>query len=55
MNKDTILSRTFTLWKTKLHGSIKSKITKNENGGDVPNLEVLEVVLVHCNIVNNNY
>ena len=31
------------------------KITKNENGENVPNLEITEVVLVHCNIFNNNY
>ena len=41
--------------KMKLLGSTKSKTTKNENGLNVPNLEVTEVVLVHCNIVNNNY
>ena len=28
---------------------------KNENGGNVPNLEITKVVLVHCNIVNNSY
>ena len=39
----------------KLLGSSKSKITKDENGEDVPNLEVFEVVLVHCNLVNNDY
>ena len=39
----------------KLLGSSKSKITKDENGEDVPNLEVAEVVLVHCNLVNNDY
>ena len=39
----------------KLLGSSKSKIIKDENGEDVPNLEVVEVVLVHCNLVNNDY
>ena len=39
----------------KLLGSTKIKITKNENGENVPNLEITEAVLVHCNIVNNNY
>ena len=39
----------------KLLGSTKSKITKNENIENVPNLEITEVVLVHCNIINNNY
>ena len=40
---------------TKLPGSTKGKIIKNENDESVPNLEIIEVVLVHCNIVNNNY
>ena len=39
----------------KLLGSSKSKITKDENDEDVPNLEVAEVVLVHCNLANNDY
>ena len=36
----------------KLLGSTESKITKNKNGENVPHLEVVELVLVHCNIVN---
>ena len=39
----------------KLLESTKSKKTKNENGENIANLEITEVVLVHCNIVNNNY
>ena len=39
----------------KLLGSTKSKITKNENGENAPNLEITEEVLIHCNIVNSNY
>ena len=39
----------------KLLGNTKSSITKDENGENVPHLEITEVVLVHCNIVNNNY
>ena len=39
----------------KLLGSTKSKITKDENGENVPNLENNKVVLVYCNIFNNNY
>ena len=39
----------------QLLGSTKSKITKDENGENVPHLEITEVVLVHCNIVNNDY
>ena len=39
----------------KLLGSTKSKITKDENDENVSHLEITEVVLIHCNIVNNNY
>ena len=39
----------------KLLGSTKSKITKDENGENVPHLEITKVVLMHCNNVNNNY
>ena len=38
----------------KLLGTTKSKITRNENGENVPNLEITEVILENCNIVNNN-
>ena len=38
----------------KLLGSTENKITKNKNGENVPHLEITEVVLVHCNIVNND-
>ena len=39
----------------KLLGSAESKITKDKNGENVPHLEVVELVLVRCNIVNNVY
>ena len=39
----------------KLLGSTKNKIIKDKNGENVPHLEITEVVLVHCNIVNNDY
>ena len=39
----------------KLLRSTKSKITKYENGENVPNLQITEVVLMHCNIANNDY
>ena len=39
----------------KLLGSTKSKITKDENSESVPRLEITEVILIHCNIANNNY
>ena len=41
--------------KIKLLGSTENKITKDKNGENVPHLEITEVVLVHCNIVNNDY
>ena len=39
----------------KLLRSTKSKITKDKNGENVPHLETIELVLVHCNLVNNHY
>ena len=39
----------------KLLGSTKSKITKDKSGEKVPHLEIVELVLVHCNLVNNDY
>ena len=39
----------------KLLGSTKNKITKEENGENVPHLEITEAILVHCNIVHNDY
>ena len=39
----------------KLLGSTENKIAKDKNGEYVLHLEVTEVVLVHCNIVNNDY
>ena len=39
----------------KLLGSTEYKITKDKNGENIPHLEITEVVLVHCNIVNNDY
>ena len=39
----------------KLLGSTKSKITKDKNDENVPHLEITEVILVHCNLANNDY
>ena len=39
----------------KLLGSTENKITKDKNGENVRHLEITEVGLVHCNIVNNDY
>ena len=39
----------------KLLGSTENETTKDKNGENVPHLEITELVLVHCNIVNNDY
>ena len=39
----------------KLLGSTINKITDDENGKNIPHLENTELVLVYCNIVNNEY
>ena len=39
----------------QLLGSSKKDIDQNKYGEIVPGLEAIEVVLVHCNLVNNNY
>ena len=44
-----------TFDRKKLLESNKSKITKDENGENVLHLEVTEVALVHCNIVNKDH
>ena len=39
----------------KLLGSAESKIAKDKNGENVPHLEVVKLVLVHCNLDNSDY
>ena len=39
----------------KLLESTKKDVDQDNDGEDVPKLESVEVVLVHCNLVNNNY
>ena len=39
----------------KLLGRTESKITKDKHSENVPHLEVVELVLVHCNLINNDY
>ena len=41
---------TMILW-----GSTKKDVDQDKNGEDVPKLESVQVALVHCNLVNNNY
>ena len=39
----------------KLFESTENEIAKDKNGENVRHLEITEVILVHCNIVNNDY
>ena len=39
----------------KLFGSTENKITRDKNGENVLHLEITEIVLVHSDIVNNDY
>ena len=39
----------------KFHASTKNRITKNETGEKEPHLEITDVVLIHCKVVNNSY
>ena len=39
----------------KLLRSSKNEKNEDKNGENVPHLEITEVVLVHCEIVNNDY
>ena len=39
----------------KLLGSTKNDVDQDKNVEDVPKLEYVEVFLVHCNLINNNY
>ena len=39
----------------KILRSAKKDVDKDKDGEDVPKLESAEVVLVHCNLVNNSY
>ena len=47
---DVLISET-----RKLLGSTVNKIRENKNGKNGSHLEITEVVLVQCNIVNNDY
>ena len=39
----------------KLLGNTKKHVDQDKDGEDVPKLESTEIVLVHSNLVNNNY
>ena len=39
----------------KLLGSTKKDVDQDTDGEDLPKLESVKLVLVYCNLVNNNY
>ena len=39
----------------RLLGSTEKVIAKDENAENVPKLEIGDVILLHCNVVNNSY
>ena len=39
----------------KLLENSKSQITKDKNGENILHLEIIKVVLIQCNVVNNDY
>ena len=39
----------------KLLGSTTKVVDKDKNRENIPKLEIVEVVLVHCNLVRNDY
>ena len=53
--KDEYSLELSTLETMKLLGSNENKINKDKNGENVLHLEITEVVIVHRNIVDNNY
>ena len=53
--KDGYSLEVITLETMKLLGSTKNKISEDKNGENVPHQEITEVVLVHYNMVSNDY
>ena len=39
----------------QLLGNLKKDINENKDGELVPEIEVVDAVLLHCNVVNNNH
>ena len=39
----------------KLLENAENKITKDKDGENIPHLEIVELVLVRCNLVDNDY
>ena len=41
--------------KMRLLGRSEQVFAKYKNGENVPKVEMVDIVLMHCNVVNNNY
>ena len=54
LNKNGYYLELLTPETMKLLGSTESKITKDKNAENVSHLEMTELVLVYCNLVNND-
>ena len=39
----------------KLLGNIKTVIYRDKNGENVPKLEIVDLILMHCTAANNSY
>ena len=39
----------------KLLGSTNKNFDQDKNGEKIPKLEIVDVILLHCNVVNSNY
>ena len=50
-----ILSQLLMPETMQLLGRTKNKLNKDKNGENVTHLKIIEVVLVRCSIVNNDY
>ena len=47
--------KSLSLETMKLLGSTKKDVDQDNHGENAPKLESVEVVLVHCNLINSNY
>ena len=53
--ENRVLSQTFNAWNNERLASTKNKIGKAKNGENMLNLEITKLVLIHCNIIKNDY
>ena len=53
--KNRIVFKIKTGYKLELLGSTKKDVDEDKDGENVPKLELVETVLVHCSLVKNDY